>query len=278
MKNNFQIDTSFWDNLRGKVFSRTGGWLIKKGVFCHGYEINNDLVGKISYFQMLILNATGRLPERRFADWLEAAFIGLSWPDPRIWCNQIGALGGSVRTSVVAATVAGVLSGDSRTFAQKTLLEGMEFIQRALTLKNEGISVEEIVGEECKRTGGKPIFVGYARPIANGDERVAPLEKLAKKLGVEEGEHLLLAYEIENILFEKYNEKININGYVSAVFSDHGYSPEEAYRICAVLVNSGVTACYIDTYERPPESFLPMRCDDIDYQGPPPRKVPGDKP
>ncbi|MCK4620830.1 MAG: hypothetical protein KAT62_01315 [Desulfuromonadales bacterium] len=269
-----QIDTSFWDKHRGKIFSRKGGWLIEKGVFCHGYEINRELVGKISYFQMMILNATGRLPERRFADLVEANFIGLSWPDPRIWCNQIGALGGSVRTSVVAATVAGVLSGDSRTFAQKPVLEGMGFIQRALALKKQGKTVEEIVDNECKRTGGKPMIVGYARPIANGDERVAPVERLAKEMGFEIGDHLQLAYDIESILSEKYNEVMNINGYISAFLSDHGYSAEEGYRICAVLVNSGVTACYIDTLERPPESFLPMRCDDIDYQGPPPRKVP----
>ena len=223
---------------------------------------------------MMILNATGRLPERRFADWLEAAFLGLSWPDPRIWCNQIGALGGSVRTSVVAATVAGVLSGDSRIFAQKSVLEGMGFIQKALALKKQGKTATEIVDNECKRTGGIPMIVGYARPIANGDERIAPIESLAKELGFETGEHLQLAYEIEENLSKKHNESMNINGYVSAFFSDHGYSPEEAYRICAVLVNSGVTACYIDTLERPPESFLPMRCDDIDYQGPPPRKVP----
>jgi citrate synthase len=37
---------------------------------------------------------------------------------------------------------------------------------------------------------------------------------------------------------------------------------------------SGVTACYVDAVERPAETFLPLRCDDIDYQGPPPRDVP----
>lgn len=37
---------------------------------------------------------------------------------------------------------------------------------------------------------------------------------------------------------------------------------------------SGVTVCYVEEADKPPESFLPLRCDDIEYQGKPPRKVP----
>ncbi|MDF3013596.1 MAG: hypothetical protein K0Q78_1800, partial [Cellvibrio sp.] len=36
----------------------------------------------------------------------------------------------------------------------------------------------------------------------------------------------------------------------------------------------GVTACYLDTYHRPPDTFLPLRCTDIDYQGAAARPVP----
>jgi hypothetical protein len=266
--------TRFWDGYREVIHSRKGGWLVGKGVFCHGYEMNEQLMGRMSYFQVLILNATGRLPERRLADWFEAIFIGLSWPDPRIWCNQIGALGGTMRSSVVAATVAGILSGDSRIFGQKTLIEGVEFIQWALKEKKKGISAQEIVSNECARHGGKPQIIGYARPIAKGDERLAPMEKLAEDIGYKIGEHLELAYEIDEILKDKFDESMNINAYISAFLSDQGFNAQEVYRVCAIMVTSGVTACYLDTLERPADSFLPLRCDDIDYQGPPPRSVP----
>jgi len=268
------MEISYWESLRGIIRSRKGGWKVGEGVFSHGRNLLEDMVGQLSYFQVMILHATGKMVDRRFADWLEAAFICLSWPDPRIWCNQIGALGGALRTSPVAATAAGIMAGDSRTYGQKPLLEGLGFIQRALTQHRAGLSADEIVIQECARHGGKPQIMGYARPIAKGDERITAMERVTRALGYLPGEHLSLAYEIEKILFDKFDEGMNINGYCSAFFSDQGFSPDEAYRFCSILINSGVTACYVDTAGRPPESFFPLRCDDIDYQGKPPRPVP----
>lgn len=272
--NDAHPNTRFWDEQRGIIRSRRGGWKIGQGVFSHGYDLMNDLMGNISFFQFLILHATGKLPERRVADWVENGFFCLNWPDSRIWCNQVGALGGTMRASVVAATSAGVLSGDSKAYAQGTQVEAVGFIQYALNEKKRGLTAREIVQNECKRHGGKPHIMGYARPITKGDERVAILEKLTERLGFSPGDHLNLAYEIEKVLIEEYDEYMNVSGYSSAFFADQGFSPQETYQFCATLVSVGVTACYVDAFERPPESFLPMRCDDIDYQGPPPRPVP----
>ncbi len=265
-KNNVS-DTTFWDKNRNKIYSKKGGWLIGKGVFSHGYEMMNELVGEVSYMQVMILNATGRMPERRLADWFEAVHICLSWPDPRIWCNHIGALGGTAQASTVAATVAGILANDSRTYGTKPLFDGLSFIQEAMEKSAQGVSVEEIVAYECAKHGGKPYIMGYARPIAKGDERVPAMERTAETLGFSIGEHLNLGYDIEKVLMDKFNEGMNINGYMSAFLSDQGFSPVEVYRICSVLVNSGVTACYIDVCDRPAGSFLPLRCDDVSYQG-----------
>jgi len=269
-KNNKQ-DTSFWDTHRNKIFSKRGGWVIGKGVFNCGYDMMHDLVGKKSYMQVMILNATGRLPNRKLADWFEGAHICLSWPDPRIWCNQIGALSGTMQTSVVSAAVAGNLAADSKGYGQKTLADGVSFIQKALAAYTNGLSVAEIVSEECAKYGGKPIIMGYARPIAKGDERVEAMERVSKSLGYSIGPHLDLAYQIEQVLLDKFNESMNINGYMSAFLSDQGLMPEEVYQICAVLVNSGVTACYLDAYGRAGGAFMPLQCEDIEYQGKPAR-------
>jgi len=67
---------------------------------------------------------------------------------------------------------------------------------------------------------------------------------------------------------------MNINGYMSAFLSDQGFSAQEVYRMFSMLVASGVTACYLDTYRQPAGSFLPLRCEDISYQGPAQRAVP----
>ncbi len=268
-------NTSLWDRNRGVIRSRKGGWVIGQGAFCHGYNMVEELAGEVSFFQVLILNATGRLVERPLADWFEARQIGMSWPDSRIWCNHIGALGGTARVSVTAATAAGVLAADSHAYGGiKTSVRGIDFIQRALKDHQSGLSAEKIVDNECARHGGKPNIMGYARPIAKGDERIARMEKISQDLGFETGEHLALAYQIEEILKRKFDEEMNINAFTSAFLADQGFTGVEVSRISATLVASGVTACYIDAFERPAESFLPLRCDDIDYQGKPPRPVP----
>lgn len=262
------------DRQRGKILSNTGGWFPGKGVFSHGYSMLDELVGEKSYMQIVILNATGRLVERPLADWVEAVYGCLSWPDPRIWCNQIGALAGSARTSVVAATVAGALAADSRAYGAYTIVEGAEFIQRALVQFKQGQSPEEIVENVASARGGKPLIVGYIRPIAKGDERIEAMERISRKLHLPVGEHLTLAYQIEKVMLEKYDEGMNINGYVTAFLSDQGFSGQEGYQLFSMLVASGVTACYLDTLRRPPDTFLPLRCEDIDYQGTARRAVP----
>ncbi len=266
-------DTEVWDELRGRIFSRKGGWRVGEGVFSHGYEIMGDLVGEASYFQVLLLNILGKLPERRLADWIEAMYICMSWPDPRIWCNQIGALGGTTRTSVVGATTAGILAADSPMYGSRPFLGGVGFIQKALSKHKNGLSTEEIVEQEIRQYKGKVHIVGYARPMVSGDERIPAMERMTRKYKFSQGPHLTLAYEIENILLRDHDERMNINGYVSAFMSDQGLNPEEIYRIYSLCIMSGITACYIEESDKSPESFLPLQCDDIDYQGKPPRKV-----
>jgi len=271
--NQTKQDTALWDKHRAKIYSKRGGWRIGKGVYNCGYDMMNDLVGEKSYMQVMFLNATGRLPDRKLADWLEAVHICLSWPDPRIWCNHIGALSGTVRTSVVSATVAGTLAADSKMYGQKTLIAGVSFIQKALVAYNDGVSVEDIIRGECAKQGGKPIIMGFARPIAKGDERAEAMARVSKSLGFPIGSHMALAYQIEDLLLREYDEGLNIGGFISAFLSDQDMAPEEVYQACALLVNSGVTACYLDAVERPAGAFSPLRCDDIEYRGKPVRDL-----
>jgi hypothetical protein len=261
------------DQRRGKIFSKTGGWFPGKGVYSHGYSMLDELVGEKTYIQIIVLNATGRLVDKSLATWIEAIYGCLSWPDPRIWCNQIGALAGSARTSAMAATAMGALAADSRSYGVFPIIEGAGFIQKALTDYQHGKSAEEIIDGVTSR-GGKPFIVGYVRPIAKGDERIEAMERISEKLNLPVGEHLALAYQIEKVLLDRYDEGMNINGYVAAFLSDHGFSGQEIYHMYTMLVASGVTACYLDTFRRPPDTFLPLRCDDIDYQGVPERAVP----
>jgi hypothetical protein len=255
------------DNNRNIIRSSTGGWRVGQGVYSHGYSMLDELVGEKSYFQIMILNATGKLVERRLADWSEAMYGCLSWPDPRIWCNQIGALAGEAKTSVVVGTTAGIMAADSKMYGMYTILDGIKFIQSALDKYNNNQTPAEIINNNIKKNRGKLNITGYVRPIAKGDERIEVMERVSKQLKFNDGPHIKLAYQIEDEIKKRFGEGMNINGYVAAFFSDQGFSANEVYQIFSTVVMSGVTACYLDTVQKPNDSFLPLRCDDIEYLG-----------
>lgn len=269
-----QSPYAFWDASRGQIRSRKGGWRIGKGVVNHGYSMLDDLVGKASFFQVLVLNITGVLPERRLADWLESAFICLSWPDPRIWCNQIGALGGDARVSPVASVCAGTLASDSRIYGPGTVLITAQFLFDARDAVAQGKSVEAFI-ESSARRKGRLVVPGFARPIASGDERVAAMRRYSADLGYAEGPLMVLAWEIDAYLQQHYGESINLAGYISAFLLDLGMAPFDGYLLFSLGVNSGVHACYGEYRERAAGSFLPLRCEDIEYNGIAERAVPG---
>ena len=269
-----QKNTKFWDNKRGVIRTKKGGWIIGKGVNSHGFSLLEDLVGQVSFFEVMILNVTGKMPEQPFAKWLEATFICMSWPDPRIWCNYIGTLGGTVRTSPVAAVCAGTLAGDSRMYGPGTVNAVTEFISESLQKRTRGYPVEQILAEQREGSKKRFSFPGYARPIAKGDERVGAMQRVATALGYKIGPHLQLAYDIENVLMEQYGESMNLAGYMMSFMLDQEYSQTEIYRLVSLCVNGGIHACYAEAADSAPESFLPLRCDDIEYSGHSERSLP----
>jgi hypothetical protein len=261
------MNTDYWQQRRNTIHSQKGKWVGGEDVQVGEYSMMQDLLGKISYMQMMVLNITGRLINENLAKWLEGNFIGMSYPDSRIWCNQVGALCGTLSTSVTAATTAGVLAADSRAYGgSKTSLLASNFIQQALSEYQQGHSVEDII-QSCVFKNGKPVITGFARPIARTDERIQPHINMTESLGFKTGKHLDLAFQLSDYLDKHYGLGINIGGYTCAFLSDQGFTGTDIYRIKALVVASGVTACYLDSLNSPEHSFLPLRCDDIDYQG-----------
>lgn len=265
--------TEYWDERRNIIRTRNGGWRVGSGIFCHEYSMMDDLVGKTSYFQTMVLNITGKLPDKKLADFLEAAFICMSWPDTRLWCNQIGALGGTLRAHPVAAICAGILASDSRMYGPGTASDALDFIYYAMRKHQSGVSCEAIINNYCKNEK-MPSIPGYGRPIAYGDERVTALERVMRELDIEKGAHLSLAYNLQKVLFDREGESMNLAGFLAGFLPDQGLAKVEIMRLTALMVNSGVAACYSEAFDNAPESLLPLRCDDIDYRGKPHRTLP----
>ncbi|MFA7388351.1 MAG: citrate/2-methylcitrate synthase, partial [Thiohalobacteraceae bacterium] len=250
-------DTSLWDRLRGVIRSRIGGWRIGQDVRVYGRGLLGELLGNVSYFQLLVLNTTGRLPERRVADWIEGTFMCLSWPDARIWCNQIATYAGASRTTPVAAVTAGLLASESRMYGPGTVIAATGFIVEALAKQRAGASALHIIDEFRRRNKTKAI-PGFGRPVAKGDERVVAMKRLAQGLGFKAGPHLALADAIEVELMRDADEAMNLAGYIMAFMSDLDYSAEEIHALYAICVEAGLLACYREAVSAAPDSFMPM--------------------
>lgn len=267
-------DVAFWHKRRGRIYAKKGGWIPGEAVYNQGYDQLRDLAGKVSYMQVVFLNALGWLPEKRLADWLEATFVCMSWPDHRIWCNQIGSLAASLRTSSTTAIAAGLMANDSHMYGSGPLLQGALFTEEALKRKKTGMDIGQVIDSFCRRLGSKPVIVGFARPLATGDNRVPVLRALIDEFGYEIGEHLQLLNDIHEVMLKRYDESMNVNAIMNGFLLDQGLTPQQILDLYAALVQSGIHACWAETVEQPPESFFPLQCEDIDYQGKSFRQVP----
>jgi len=258
---------NYWQHRNQTILNKIGHWKGGEDVTIEGHSLMNDLMGKTSYMQLHILNATGKLVERNIADWIEVCFMGLSYPDSRIWCNQISAYAGDTDSSVVAAAATSILAADSRGYGgSKARKISMNFIQDAYSKYQSGSTIKDIV-KTAKFTNKKPIIVGFARPVNRDDERLKPFAEIQKKLQIPQGHHLIFAIQLSEYLKKEYNLSINCGGYASAFLLDQGFTPDEGYQINAFAVISGAIASFRNQNEQPSNSFLPAKCEDINYQG-----------
>ena len=263
-----------FDYYHNKIVSKVGKWIGGDDVLIRNHSLFNELFNKTSYMQVLVLNATGKLISKQLSHWLENNFICMSYPDSRIWCNQVGAFAGVAMTSPTAATVSGILAADSRAYGgSKTTKLAMQSIKQLFTAYKNGTAIESLI-QNAPLKHGKPALIGFVRPVEKKDERIQPHIQMTKSLGFGIGPHMKFAMALSDVLEQKFGSGINIGGYTSAFLLDQGFTPDEGYRIKSCCVASGVTACYVDNFSKKPEHFLPLKCSDINYTGKPKRQLP----
>ncbi len=264
----------YWRQRSGRITTTIGKWIAGDDVSIRGHSLLKDILGKMSYTQLHVLNITGRVVSRPLATWIENNYMGSSYPDARLWCNQIGAIAGTQDTSSVAAIAAGCLAADSRAYggSMATFIT-MNYLQRARERLTAGLTIDALI-DEAPIKHGRPAIVGFVRPIDKSDERIEPYKKMTRKLGFRPGPYMRLAENLSAIMEQRFATGMNFGGFSSAFLLDQDFSPQEGYLIRSLCVSSGVAACYVDNLQHPEKSFLPLKCADISYDGPQPRPLP----
>jgi hypothetical protein len=252
-----------WNTSMGLVFPG-------ERVVIRGKDLFHEL-HDMRWMDFFLFGITGR----RFDDKQIRLFEGMwvlctSYPDPRIWNNRIAALAGTARSTSALGVSAAISISEAQIYGFKPIVGAYDFLVQTNQRISSGEDLEHIIITEIKRLR---VIPGYARPFGDADERVIPLLDLADRLGLSNGEHTRLAFEIDEFFrSRRYRLRINIAALAAALAADQGLSSFEYNQYVLPCFIGGMVPCYIDTHNRPEGSFLPLSCHRISYEGKPNRK------
>jgi len=183
-----------------------------------GYP-QEDLIGNVSFSEMIHLLIKGKLPSKNEAKMLEAVLVSFCDHGVTPPSTQTARIMASTGSPLHACIASGLLAfgknhAGAIEYAMKILQEGI--------IKAEGDTrkiAEEIVDHFLKN---KEKIFGFGHRYHNEDPRAPRLMKLAKKYNCF-SKHSELAVAIESLLFEKKNIRMNIDGANGAILSDIGF-------------------------------------------------------
>lgn len=262
-------DATLLDHYRGAFQTAVGGAFPGTRAVFRGQDLHRDLLGQISWIGLYCLGVTGRqLPPAHLA-MLEHLCISTSYPDARIWNNRVAALAGTTRSTANLALSAAEAVSEARIYGRRNEFRAVAFYQRTHRAMLAGASLEDCVARHLQTQGR---LAGYGRPLASGDERLAPTMAKARELGLAEGPHVLLAYAVERHLQAKgLPLQMNFGALVAAFGADFGLSPREFTTLFYLSFLAGMPPCYTEALAKPAGAIFPTRCEDVIYEGVAPR-------
>ena len=243
-----------WDTKISKVTD--------KGAVVSGYSVS-DLVGKVSFTDMICLLLRGSLPSKAEREVLDAIFVSTAEHGIQVPSITSARIVQSAGNSLNASVAAGVLSiGDNHGGA-------VEYAAR-LFQENAGKSASEVVKERLAR---KERLGGFGHKHYDKDPRVAPLFALAEKLKLA-GRHVKFAKAIDSELCSQSGKVLhmNVDGAIAAIISDLGFPWQSARAFFIIPRTAGICAHVI---EERLSGVVYRREDDenVSYSGPANRKV-----
>ena len=233
-----------------------------------GHDLHTDLKD-IDWVELYVLGITGRRYSGNQLRMLHALWTHTSYPDARIWNNRVSALAGSSRSTGALGMAAALAVSDACIYGRGIDIRAITFFIRTKKALDNGGTLADCVQEELKNYRG---IAGYGRPIASGDERLAPMMSLARALHMDNGPYVRLAYEIEQLLLAgRWRWRLNYGALAAALGADLGFSAKEYYLFAFPAFLAGMQPCFIEATERPEGTLFPLSCAHVLYEGRPKR-------
>lgn len=243
-------------------------WPGTRAVF-RGHDLHLDLRNS-DWMELYIFGITGRRFTPEQVKLLHGIWVTTSYPDTRIWNNRVAGLAGNARSTPVLGITAALAVSEANIYGGLPGVRAIDFLRRVGIAVTAGREILDMVEEELAT---RKIVFGFGRPIDSRDERLAWLTDIAKTLGLGEGRHFRLAFEIERILLDmgKPNLLMNYAGMTAALGADLGLTPREFHLFRVPMFLAGMPPCWVEAAEKPEGTLFPTPCDDIAYEGVPTR-------
>jgi citrate synthase len=190
-----------------------------------GYDLNEELVGKITFTDMVSLMLRGRLPSENEARMLNALLIILV--EHGMVSHVVAArLVFHNAPEAIQAAVAAALCGagsvhlGSSEWSAKMLLDALPPEKKAADLDQVAAAVVDRYAANKERIAG----IGH-RTHAEGDPRAEKLFQIARETGVY-GRYCDLIQRISSVSEERRKRRIpvNVTGAIAAIALDMGFS------------------------------------------------------
>lgn len=258
---------SFEDLLLAETKWKTSMGLSFPGerVVFRGKDLFSELSEK-SWMELLLYGVTGREFTKEQLKLFEAIWvISTSYPDPRIWNNRVSGFAGSCRSSGSLGLAAGIAVSEAQIYGMKPIIRSFEFLTDSNIKVKNGYVLSHLIKIYIKKYRALP---GYARPVISIDERIEPLMKVAKELGLASGEHIKLAFEISDELRTLgYRMNANIASIAAGLVADQGLSTIEYYYYLINCFTIGFVTCHLDAITKKEGTLFPLTCKRVNYEG-----------
>ncbi len=228
-----------------------------------GYDLN-ELIGNLSFSEMIYLILRGELPKENDAKMLDAILVACtehSIAPPSIISARTAVSSGNPFNVGIAA---GILSigehhGGAVEHAARIFQENADKNPKDLVKKMK---------EEGKR------IAGYGHKVYTTDMRMVKLFKLAERYGIK-GKHCKFAEELERALEKQLERKLclNIDGAIAAIISDMGFDWRLGKGIFTIGRTVGIVAHTHEeiTREKP---YRRLEDSEVEYDGTENRELP----
>ncbi|RZI81598.1 MAG: citryl-CoA lyase [Rubrivivax sp.] len=248
----------------GRLKTKVGAAFPGERAVFRGHDLHTGLKD-MGWIDLCAFGITGRRLSAAQLKLVESMWVWTSYPDARIWNNRVAALAGSTRSTPALALSAGQAVSEAMIYGRRNEFRALAFFKRTHQAMLAGASLGDCIDQHLAQQGK---LAGYGRPLASGDERIGPTMALARELGLADGPHVTLAFEVDRLLQARGRPlRMNFGALVSAFGADFGFSPRDCNLFYFPIFLAGMQPCYVEAADQPPGTLFPTACADVAYEG-----------